>query len=830
MASLMSYCVLLALLMGLLGAVGERLLATRDLPRRAVWAIALTASLAYPAVRIIAPPQLPHPPVLTPAVTTQSTKDAEVPAAPSINRETSTPSASPIRQPAFVQPRRHFAWPDLANWNQALKWLWVISIIGVLALYLLAWLRLRLMSRRWTALRVNETSVRIADDLGPAVVGLFKPQIVLPRWLLTAPSDQRTMALDHEHQHIAAKDPLLLHAALLLIAFAPWNLPLWWQLRCLRFAIEVDCDRRVLKRGTNVRDYGEMLLSVGQRQRGSMNGVLALTERASQLERRIRIITGVAGRRTLLGLLTLLAISISLAVAAQQIKAPNIVLASDLRRTFPEYTGAAVRRAREISRSQFPQLFAQKVEGSAVVVVVFNNDGTLASAIKKQGSVEDLPGMLDQWSKTIPQGAEPEDIASIQTTDAPSGAWADSQNPYRVVLVTKVLRWPIDPTRSASRVRQAVQNYFPDLARAPVNSLSLITVLMNEDGTVNRGYRKVLPNPWVITAGDEKYSDPSVTAEQIGRSGLAQDWANPSEGRFLYIRYAWPRRANDPPVRTNESEGAGNWWWTKNDIAAFLKSNVDAAQELAPQDEAILARYFPDALTNGLPNGQGAWVLLARDGRILVTGISIFGHAWSSLFLDKELSARYPGLASHPCDQVPPRRIAAASGRHFRLLYECVAIDSPLTQIAGVEPSRDTDIFIDGYIYTGKPSGAGDRKVNYPYWRTGKFGQASSNNSSPVLEIIASDVGAQEVELKVRQHTNWQAAWSDWTAAIRMKYGEETDIDVPGQNDAPIKVDLRPIRLNANSERFANDPESRLLLEAPVSGGAPPQIVLPLAR
>jgi beta-lactamase regulating signal transducer with metallopeptidase domain len=802
MAALMSYCVLVALLMSLAALVIERLVAGRATPHRFVWIFALTVSLAYPASRVLSGLQSPRIAVASLSVTTEATRETGVVAAP-IPREASGPPARTIRQPAFVQPRRHFVWPDLAKWNQALQRLWVASTIGILVLYALGWLRIALMSGRWARERVNGTSVRIAEDLGPAVVGFVKPQIVLPRWLLDAPAYQRIMALDHERQHVAAQDSRLLHIALVLIALAPWNLPLWWQLRRLRFAIEVDCDRRVLQAGANAKDYGEMLLSIGQLHHGSMTGVLALTEKTSQLERRIRLITGTAARRrTLLGLVGSLAISLSLAVAAQQIKAPNIALASDLRKTFPEYAGAAVRKAREISRSQFPELFARGFDGAAVVVVVFHNDGTLLVATKKQGPVSELPQILDQWVKSVPQGADPEDIASIQTTDTPGGAWADSLNPYRVVLVTKVLRWPIDSTRSAARVRQSVQHYFPDLAQAPPNSLSLITVFMNEDGTVNRGNKRVLPQPWAITAGDEKYSDPSVTAKQIGRSGLTQDWA--SDGRFLYIRYAWPRRANDPAVPTNESENAGNWWWTKNDIAAFLKSNADAAQELTPQDDAILARYFPDALTNGLPDGQGAWVLLARDGRILVTGTSISGNAWSSLFLDKELGTRYPGLTAHPCDQIPPRRIEAATGRRFRLLYECVAIDSALTQIAGVEPSKDTDVFIDGYIYTDKPSGAGDRKVHYPYWWTGKFGQAVPNGFIPGLEIVASDGGAQDVELKVRQRTDRDADWSDWTAPLRVKYGQETDIEVPGQNGPPIKVDVRPIRLNPNLERFAN--------------------------
>jgi bla regulator protein blaR1 len=327
----MSYCVVFAMVMSLLGVAAERLLATGALPRRAVWAIVLTASLTYPTVRILSPSQLSHPPIVLPAIATQSAKDAEVLAAvPTENRGKSTGPTQPIRQPAFVEIHRHFVWPDLVNWNRALQWLWIASTIAVLVFYSLARLRLRLVSLRWTEERVNGTPVSIADNLGPAVVGLFQPRIVLPRWLLYAPAGQCKMALEHERQHVAANDPLLLHVALLLVALAPWNLPLWWQLRSLRFAIEVDCDRRVLREGTSAKDYGEMLLIVGQRQSGAVSGELALTERTSQLERRIRIFTAVAGRRTLLGVLGLLAISISLAIAAQQIKAPNCLTSTTL--------------------------------------------------------------------------------------------------------------------------------------------------------------------------------------------------------------------------------------------------------------------------------------------------------------------------------------------------------------------------------------------------------------------------------------------------------------------------------------------------------------------
>jgi beta-lactamase regulating signal transducer with metallopeptidase domain len=802
MASLMSYCALVALLVSLLGLAVEQFLSTRDLPRRFVWALALAASLAYPAIGILLPIEVPPSPASSAVATTPLTKEDQS-AASSFNGGIAAPAVDPVRPAAQVaQARRQIAWPDFAGWNQTLKWLWTTSICVALTVYLFAWLRLRRMSRRWMTERVNDRSVRIADDLGPAVVGFIKPQIVLPRWLLGAPPDQRGMALEHEILHIAARDPLLLHVALLLCACAPWNLLLWWQLRRLRFAIEVDCDRRVLKRGSKAKDYGEMLLYVKQRQLRPTSGVLALTERASQLERRIRIITR-AGRRPLLGFIGLLAASVSVGIAAQQFRAPNILLALDLQKDFPEITGAAVRQAREISRSRFPELFSQTIDGTAVVVVVFNNDGSVFSVDKKQGSSQELPEMLDHWAKTIPLGAEPEDIAYVQITDAPRGAWSGSRNPYRIVLVTKVLHWPIDPTRSVSRVRQAVKDHFPDLDQAPAESLSLITVLMNEDGTVNRGTKNVLLPPWVLTAGYERYSDPTVSEEQIGRSGFTQSFGHSGESTQWMIRYAWPRRANDPTVPPDEAgASSGHWWWTKNDIAAFLASNADAAQKRTPQDDAIIARYFPDALVKGLPDGRGAWLLLGRDGRILVAGTSIFGGAWSSLFLDKELSARYPGLSAHPCEQIPPRRVMSSGGRNFRLLYECVAIDSSLTQITGVEPSKDTDLFIYGYVYTDRPTGIGKEKAHYPYSWIGQFGRPAPSAFLPALEVVATDAGAREVELKVRQRTLWEAPWSEWTTSLRVKYGEETDIEVPGQNGAPIKIDLRPIRLSP-TERFA---------------------------
>ena len=87
----------------------------------------------------------------------------------------------------------------------------------------------------------------VTDDVGPAVVGLLRPRIVVPRWVTMALPSHQAAVIAHEQSHLDARDPQLFTLALALLVFMPWNLPLWWQLRRLRYAIEIDCDARVLE-------------------------------------------------------------------------------------------------------------------------------------------------------------------------------------------------------------------------------------------------------------------------------------------------------------------------------------------------------------------------------------------------------------------------------------------------------------------------------------------------------------------------------------------------------------------------------------------------------
>jgi TonB family protein len=96
--------------------------------------------------------------------------------------------------------------------------------------------------------------------------------------------------LMHEREHVRAGDVRLAALGQLLVLAQPWNLPLVWQWRRLREAVEVDCDCRVLRLDPDARAYGALLLEVGRR-RALPQLALAFAEPRTFLERRIDLLT-----------------------------------------------------------------------------------------------------------------------------------------------------------------------------------------------------------------------------------------------------------------------------------------------------------------------------------------------------------------------------------------------------------------------------------------------------------------------------------------------------------------------------------------------------------
>ena len=155
--------------------------------------------------------------------------------------------------------------------------------------------RYRRLRRRWPVAEMEGLRVRVAPTTGPAVVGLHHPEIVLPRWLLELPAEERRLVLAHEQEHVQARDPLLLAAGCAAAALLPWHPASWWMLSRLRLAVEYDCDARVLRRGLDRRSYGSLLIDLAGRSSGRQIGLPALADEPTHLERRLLAMTS---RRT----------------------------------------------------------------------------------------------------------------------------------------------------------------------------------------------------------------------------------------------------------------------------------------------------------------------------------------------------------------------------------------------------------------------------------------------------------------------------------------------------------------------------------------------------
>jgi beta-lactamase regulating signal transducer with metallopeptidase domain len=171
--------------------------------------------------------------------------------------------------------------------GRAVLILWMLLSLAVVTGLVGGAMQLRRVRRGWPRARIEGRNLRISTDVGPAVVGFLRPEIVLPRWSLELEKDDLRLILMHEREHLAARDTLLLAAGIGMLALAPWNPVVCYQLRRLRHATELDCDRRVLRGGAGRRGYGSVLLRVADRRTARLVPVLALIESPTRIERRL---------------------------------------------------------------------------------------------------------------------------------------------------------------------------------------------------------------------------------------------------------------------------------------------------------------------------------------------------------------------------------------------------------------------------------------------------------------------------------------------------------------------------------------------------------------
>jgi bla regulator protein blaR1 len=303
----MIYVIAVTLLLACGALAGERAERIRHSSTRWIWALAITLSLLMPTVIASVSIQLPS--ILSPAA---SQRVIELRNATSARLAPQTLISGSGRSPGALR-----------GLDPILKSAWMAVSVAMLLGLMASAVHLHLRKRGWSAGTLLGTAVFFAPDVGPAVVGLLRPRIVVPCWLLSSATSQQEAVMAHERSHIDAGDARLFTAALFLLVFMPWNLPLWWQLRRLRYAIEVDCDRRVLKSGCDAVGYGEALIAVGERNSTYIGAVAAMSESKSFLEQRITIMMSKPGKWQRATAATLFCISTALVAVATQVSPPN---------------------------------------------------------------------------------------------------------------------------------------------------------------------------------------------------------------------------------------------------------------------------------------------------------------------------------------------------------------------------------------------------------------------------------------------------------------------------------------------------------------------------
>jgi beta-lactamase regulating signal transducer with metallopeptidase domain len=269
---------------------------------------------------------------------------------------------------------------------------WALATCSLIVVYGVSALRLRRRTRSWQAMELDEAAVLVAPDVGPAVFG-WRPRMVFPRWLIQAPADVQRLALAHEREHLAAGDPQVLTLTSLLVALLPWNLPLHWMLRRLRFAMEVDCDARVVRNGADPNDYGLALLYVSERQSRAPLTAIALIERTSQLERRIQSMFNTPRKHRVLVAGLCLGLAGSCLYAATRLDAPRVGMAEVVLKPPPamDQDNPGIRlgqRFEMLLQAKYPDLLAGRFAGTPIVIALVNPDGSITQSTQVSS---DLP-------------------------------------------------------------------------------------------------------------------------------------------------------------------------------------------------------------------------------------------------------------------------------------------------------------------------------------------------------------------------------------------------------------------------------------------------------
>lgn len=576
------YCLAVSVLLSVAAWLGEGASRAQEWPGRWAWAGALAGSAAFPVWARLAP-------------ASETTAAGPLPGA----------FVMEALPPLVLQPS---AAPGLGV-DEILLLAWG-AVSGLLLLSLVASaVRLRAAEREWGAADLDGVRVLVSERTGPAAMGLIRGRVVLPRWALALDDRLRRLMVLHEAEHVRARDPQLAVAGLLVCAAMPWNVPLWWQLRRLRLAIEMDCDARVLRRSADVRGYGALLLEVGQRR---SRLALGLVETRTLLERRIRMMTRKTTGRRPLRALTLAGISGLVLAMACETPGPTEVTADPERRPVELDDVRGILAAREgteaceptfyLNGAEFPdgragldRLKADEIERIEVIKGAAAEEAGVCGAILIVG--KDL---------TREERTAVEALAARFRTAVRSGKTRAELS--SAPTFTPMTQRP--QLKNASEVsRRLMAEYPPLLREAGIGGTTNVWFFIEADGRVGRTQINE-------SSGQQALDEAALRVAEVMEFTPARLEEEPTPV-WVALDITFDVRADraEPPAGRLERTGAERPRFTPMTARPQLKNREAVA-------EALREHYPPLLRDAGIAGTVNVWLFIDETGRVGKTSVN----------------------------------------------------------------------------------------------------------------------------------------------------------------------------------------------------------------
>ena len=189
----------------------------------------------------------------------------------------------------------------MIDWASVLVALWAAGFITVLAIWTMRWLRIRSALRTAIPAPLDAPiPVRMtATHIGPGLVGIVRPVLLLPATMTTYLTAQELRAiLAHELCHLRRRDNLTAAIHMLVQALFWFHPLLWWIGTRLMAERERACDEAVARSGALPEVYAEGILKVCKLHVGSPL-MCASGVAGANLKQRIERIIGNKSAQTL---------------------------------------------------------------------------------------------------------------------------------------------------------------------------------------------------------------------------------------------------------------------------------------------------------------------------------------------------------------------------------------------------------------------------------------------------------------------------------------------------------------------------------------------------